>query len=91
MIIVLDELFEEVICVGVIIEKEVNSMLMYLNIMSMDSVYIEKFVYNFVDINILCELKCIDGVGLVEIMGSCDYVMCVWLNFNWLVVYNMVF
>ena len=77
---VLDELPEEVIRAGVITEKEVNSMLMYLNIMSTDSAHTEKFVYNFADINILRELKRIDGVGLVEIMGSRDYAMRVWLN-----------
>ena len=72
---VLDELPEEVIRAGVITEKEVNSMLMYLNIMSTDSSHTEKFVYNFADINILRELKRIDGVGFVEIMGSRDYAM----------------
>ena len=79
---VLDELPEEVIRAGVITEKEVNSMLMYLNIMSSDSTHTEKFVYNFADINILRELKRIDGVGFVEIMGSRDYAMRVWLNPN---------
>ena len=87
---VLDELPEEVIRAGVITEKEVNSMLMYLNIMSTDSAHTEKFVYNFSDINILRELKRIDGVGLVEIMGSRDYAMRVWLNPNRLAAYNMV-
>ena len=86
---VLDELPEEVIRAGVITEKEVNSMLMYLNIFSTDSAHTEKFVYNFADINILRELKRIDGVGLVEIMGSRDYAMRVWLNPNRLAVYNM--
>ena len=50
----------------------------------------KKFVYNFADINILRELKRIDGVGLVEIMGSRDYAMRVWLNPNRLAAYNMV-
>lgn len=36
------------------------------------------------------ELKRIDGVGLVEIMGSRDYAMRVWLNPNRLAAYNMV-
>lgn len=63
---------------------------MYLNIMSTDSAHTEKFVYNFADINILRELKRIDGVGLVEIMGSRDYAMRVWLNPNRLAAYNMV-
>src|SRR5207344_238501 len=60
---VLDELPEEVIKAGVTTEKEVNSMLMYLNIMSTDTTLDEKFIYNFTDINILKELKRIDGVG----------------------------
>ena len=86
---VLDELPEEVIRAGVITEKEVNSMLMYLNILSSDTTHTENFVYNFTDINILRELKRIDGVGVVEIMGSRDYAMRVWLNPNRLAVYNM--
>lgn len=86
---VLDELPEEVIRAGVITEKEVNSMLMYLNILSSDTTHTENFVYNFTDINILRELKRIDGVVFVEIMGSRDYAMRVWLNPNRLAVYNM--
>ena len=81
---VLDELPEEVIRAGVVTEKEVNSMLMYLNIMSTDTAHTEKFVYNF-----LRELKRIDGVGMVQIMGSRDYAMRVWLNPNRLASYNM--
>lgn len=77
---VLDELPEEVIKAGVITEKEVNSMLLYLNVYSDDATADEKFVYNFTDINILPELKRIDGVGFAEIMGSRDYSMRVWLN-----------
>ena len=41
-------------------------------------------------INILRELKRIDGVGLVEIMGSRDYAMRVWLNPKRLAAYNLV-
>jgi len=77
---VIDELPEEVIKAGVATEKEVNSMLLYLNVMSSDSSMDEKFVYNYADINILSELKRIDGVGFAEIMGSQDYSMRVWLK-----------
>lgn len=77
---VLDELPEEVIRAGVATEKEVNSMLLYLNLYSEDDAADEKFVYNFADINILPELKRIDGVGFAEIMGARDYSMRVWLN-----------
>lgn len=77
---VLDELPEEVIKAGVSTEKEVNSMLLYLNIFSDDPSVDEKFIYNFADINVLAELKRIDGVGFVDIMGSREYSMRVWLK-----------
>jgi HAE1 family hydrophobic/amphiphilic exporter-1 len=50
---VIDELPEEVIRAGVSTEKEVNSMLMYLNIYSSDENADEEFIYNFADINII--------------------------------------
>ena len=86
---VLDELPEEVIRAGVQTEKEVNSMLLYLNLMTTDSTQDEKFVYNFADINILPELKRIDGVGFAQIMGFKDYAMRVWLKPDRLVAYNL--
>ena len=86
---VLDELPEEVIRAGVQTEKEVNSMLMYLNIFSLDPNHTEKFVYNFTDINIIRELKRIDGVGFVEIMGNRDYAMRVWLDPNRMAAYGL--
>lgn len=86
---VLDELPEEVIRAGVSAEKEVNSMLLYLNLVTTDTTQDEKFVYNFADINILQELKRIDGVGLAQIMGFRDYAMRVWLNPDRLVSYGL--
>ncbi|TDE16814.1 efflux RND transporter permease subunit [Dyadobacter psychrotolerans] len=86
---VIDELPEEVIKAGVTTEKEVNSMLMYLDIMSSDSSVAEDFVYNFADINILKELKRIDGVGRAVIMGSKDYSMRVWLKPDRMISYNV--
>ncbi|WET49211.1 efflux RND transporter permease subunit [Chryseobacterium indologenes] len=77
---ILDELPEEVIRAGVTTEKEVNSMLMYLNITSTDPSQDEQFIYNFTDINVLQELKRIDGVGRAEIMGQKEYSMRVWLD-----------
>lgn len=86
---VLDELPEEVIKAGVTTEKEVNSMLLYLNIMSTDSTADEEFIYNFTDINVLQELKRINGVGFVDIMGARDYSMRVWLKPDKLLAYNI--
>ncbi|WP_080056046.1 efflux RND transporter permease subunit [Spirosoma aerolatum] len=86
---VIDELPEEVIKAGVVTEKEVNSMLLYLNIVSDDPTVDEKFIYNFADINVLAELKRIDGVGFAAIMGSRDYSMRVWLKPDRMTAYNV--
>lgn len=86
---VLDELPEEVIRAGVASEKEVNSMLMFLNIVSTDPSHDELFIYNFTDINILKELKRIDGVGFATIMGSREYAMRVWLRPDRMAVYDV--
>jgi len=77
---VLDELPEEVIKAGVSVEKEVTSILMYLNVLSNDPSADEKFIYNFADINILAELKRIEGVGYATIVGAREYSMRVWLK-----------
>ncbi|MBN8576430.1 MAG: efflux RND transporter permease subunit [Cytophagales bacterium] len=86
---VLDELPEEVIKAGVGVEKEVNSMLLYLNILSSDPDADEKFIYNFADINILPELKRIDGVGYATIMGAREYSMRVWLQPDRMAFYDI--
>jgi hydrophobic/amphiphilic exporter-1 (mainly G- bacteria), HAE1 family len=86
---VLDELPEEAIKSGVIVEKVQNSMLLYLNILSSNPSMDEKFLYNYVDINILAELKRIEGVGYAEIMGSREYSMRIWLNPTKMSAYNI--
>ncbi len=86
---VIDEMPEEVIRAGVATEKEVNSMLLYLNVMSEDPAVDEEFVYNFTDINVLQELKRIDGVGRCEIMGAREYSMRVWLKPDRLAAYEV--
>ncbi|GHE40810.1 efflux RND transporter permease subunit [Sphingobacterium griseoflavum] len=86
---VLDELPEEVIRAGVTTEKEVNSMLMYLNIYTADETADERFIYNFTDINILKELKRIEGVGFAQIMGMRDYAMRIWVKPDRLAAYQI--
>ncbi len=86
---ILDELPQEVIKNGVITEKEVNSLLMYVNIVSTDPNLDEKFIYNFADINVLQELKRIDGVGYSEIVSEKDYSMRVWLKPDRMTAYEI--
>ncbi len=77
---VLDELPQEVIKSGVKVEKVQNSMLLYINVLSTDTAHDEKFLFNFADINLIKELKRIDGVGFAEILGQREYAMRVWLK-----------
>lgn len=86
---IMDELPEEVIKNGVITEKEVNSLLMYVNLVSTDPNLDEKFIYNFADINVLQELKRIDGVGYSEIVSEKDYSMRVWLKPDRMIAYKI--
>ena len=86
---VVDDLPEETRKAGIITEKEVNSMLLYLNLYSTDPTHNEEFIYNFADINILNELKRIDGVGFADIMGAREYAMRVWLNPERMMAYNI--
>ncbi len=86
---VMGELPSEVIKNGVKIAKEENSMLMYLNIYSADTSFQEKFIYNFTDINILAELKRIQGVGYADILGAKEYSMRIWLKPDKMLAYNI--
>jgi HAE1 family hydrophobic/amphiphilic exporter-1 len=86
---VVNELPEEVIRAGVIVEKVQNSMLMYLNIYADDTQLDEKFLYNYTDINILPELKRIEGVGFADILGSREYAMRIWLKPDRMLMYNI--
>jgi len=65
---------------GVKISREESNMLMYINLYSKDPKMNESFLYNFADINILSELKRVDGVGFADILGDRDYAMRVWLK-----------
>jgi HAE1 family hydrophobic/amphiphilic exporter-1 len=86
---VMGELPAEVIRNGVKIAKEENAMLMYMNIYSNDSTLDEKFLYNFTDINILAELKRVNGVGYADIVGAKEYAMRVWLKPDKLLSYKL--
>ncbi|WP_316802971.1 efflux RND transporter permease subunit [Pedobacter nototheniae] len=65
---------------GVKITREESNMLMYINLYSKDPKLNENFLYNFADINLLSELKRVDGVGFADILGNRDYAMRIWLK-----------
>lgn len=71
----------EVLQAGISTSKQQNSNVMYFNVYSEDrNKYDEKFLQNYIKINLVPELKRIQGVGQVQLFGSKDYSMRVWLN-----------
>jgi len=65
---------------GVKITREESNMLMYVNVFSNDKTMDGNFLYNFADINLLSELKQVDGVGFADILGDKEYAMRIWLK-----------
>ncbi len=86
---VMGQLPPEVIKRGVLIGKEENAILMYLNIYSNDSELSERFIHNFADLNILSELKRIKGVGYANILGNKEYAMRIWLKPDKMLAYDI--
>ncbi len=65
---------------GVKITREESNMLLYINLYSDDPNLDVNFLYNFADINLLSELKRVDGVGYADVLGDREYSMRVWLK-----------
>ncbi len=74
---------------GVKITREESNMLMYINLYSKDATLDDKFIYNFADINILSELKKVDGVGFADILGDREYAMRIWLKPDRMLAYKI--
>ena len=65
---------------GVKITREESNMLMYINLYSDDPNLDVNFLFNFADINLLSELKRVNGVGFADVLGNREYAMRVWLK-----------
>ncbi|WP_264520168.1 efflux RND transporter permease subunit [Flavobacterium sp. N1994] len=74
---------------GVKITREESNNLMYINVFSKDPTMDQKFLYNFSDINILSEIKRVDGVGDADIIGNRDYAMRIWLKPDRMLAYKI--
>jgi HAE1 family hydrophobic/amphiphilic exporter-1 len=62
---------------------------MYINLFSRDSILDVNFLYNYADINILADLKRIDGVGFADILGNREYSMRIWLKPDRMLAYKV--
>jgi HAE1 family hydrophobic/amphiphilic exporter-1 len=74
---------------GVKVTREESNMLMYINLYSKDPNTDQKFLYNFADINVLSELRRVDGVGVAEILGNREYAMRIWLKPDRMLAYKI--
>ncbi|NIG51873.1 efflux RND transporter permease subunit [Chitinophaga sp. Cy-1792] len=74
---------------GVKISREESNMLMYINLFSTDPKADQKFLFNFADINLLPEIKRVDGVGFADILGTREYAMRIWLKPDRMLAYKI--
>ena len=74
---------------GVKITREESNMLMYINLYSKDTSLDVNFLFNYADLNIISELKRVDGVGFVDILGSREYAMRIWLKPDRMLAYSV--
>ncbi len=74
---------------GVKISREEPNILMYINLYSDDPKADQKFLFNYADINISPELRRVDGVGDLDILGTRVYAMRIWLKPDKLTAYNL--
>lgn len=70
----------EVTRTGVTTQKQQTSSLMFLSFYSENEDYDATFVQNYLNINVIPELKRINGVGDASVFGAKNYAMRVWLD-----------
>jgi hydrophobe/amphiphile efflux-1 (HAE1) family protein len=82
---------QEVIQMGLTTSKQQNSMIMVFDVFAEDNKkYDELFLQNYININIVPQLKRVPGVGQVQLFGAKDYSMRVWLNPQKMASYGLV-
>jgi len=81
----------EVVQAGITTQKVQNSSIMSINLMSdKPDLYDATYLTNYAQINIIPELKRIQGIGQVPIYGSNkDYSMRIWLNPTQMAAYSI--
>jgi HAE1 family hydrophobic/amphiphilic exporter-1 len=74
---------------GLKITREEPNMLLYINLFSTDPKMDQKFLFNYADINILSDVKRINGVGVADILGNREYAMRIWLKPDRMLAYKI--
>lgn len=75
---------------GVTTQKQQTSALMFFTVLSENEDYDATFIQNYLNINVLPELKRISGVGDVSVFGAKNYAMRIWLEPEKLAAYNLM-
>ncbi|MCA9067383.1 MAG: efflux RND transporter permease subunit, partial [Planctomycetaceae bacterium] len=74
---------------GIIVQQNMTSMLMYVNVYSEDPDFDQNDLYNFTNINVVREIKRIPGVGQASILGNRSYAMRVELDLERMRAYKV--
>jgi len=74
---------------GIIVNRVVPNMLMYVNLYSKDKNTDMKYLFNFAGVNMLPELQRLGGIGRATILGSRQYAMRIWLKPDRMRAYNL--
>lgn len=70
----------EVTAMGVSVKKSLTFPLMLVSLSSPNNTYDSKFLNNYGFINVVDELKRINGVGDVSVFGGSEYAMRIWIR-----------
>ncbi|MBQ7739262.1 MAG: multidrug efflux RND transporter permease subunit [Desulfovibrionaceae bacterium] len=74
---------------GISVVKRSPSMLQAFAFLSPDGRYNATYIHNWMNINVVDELKRIDGVGDCSVFGFMDYAMRIWLYPDKMAKYNL--
>ncbi len=74
---------------GIIVLQAMTSMLMYVNVYSKDKTVDQNFLYNYVTVKVLPEIKRTRGIGSATILGNRAYAMRIFLDLNRMRAYNL--
>ncbi len=79
----------EVTKIGVTTRKRQNSMLLIFSLVDAEDKYSTQFIENYMEINIIPEIKRVKGVGDAMVMGG-DYSMRIWLKPDIMAQYGLM-
>lgn len=74
------QLPSEVTSTGVTVSKQQTSTILFISVSSDNPQYDGQFIQNYLNINLIPEIKRVNGVGNASIYGAKDYSMRIWFN-----------